>query len=122
MGDKMEDVTKINQTEPVQTDRQSPGSYNRKKQKKRRPYKEAKKYFSHLTRIVDETHKELEQKDSPFRLCVYQDGEDIFIDIVTIDESGKITRVFKHDISHNEFEELVSHIKSGRGLLLDADA
>ncbi len=30
--------------------------------------------------------------------------------------------VFKHDISHAELDDIVQHIKSGRGLILDADA
>ncbi len=46
----------------------------------------------------------------------------IFIDIVTIDDSGKTDQVFKHDISHAELENLIHQIKSGRGLILDADA
>jgi hypothetical protein len=45
----------------------------------------------------------------------------VFIDIVTLDDYGKISRIFKHDISHTELEDLVQHLKSGRGLLLDAD-
>ncbi len=45
----------------------------------------------------------------------------IFIDIVTIDDSGKTDQVFKHDISHAELENLIHQIKSGRGLILDDD-
>jgi len=92
-----------------------------KKQKKKKHFQEAKKHFDELTKIVDEAHKELADKNSPFRLCIYQEGDDIFIDIVTINDSGETDQVFKHDISHAELENLVHHIKSGRGLILDAD-
>ena len=118
----MEDIAKIYQTDPIHPDKPGISSYKKKKQKKRKRFHEAKKHFDELTKIVDETHKELELKDSPFRICVYQEGEDIFIDIVTIDESGNIDQTFKHDISHAELENLVNHIKSGRGLIFDADA
>ncbi len=71
---------------------------------------------------MEDLHKELEYKNSPFRICIYQEDDEVFIDIVTIDDSGKTGTAFKHDISHAEFEDLVHHIKSGRGLILDADA
>lgn len=118
----MEDVSKINQTEGIVTDRQSSGAFEHKKGKKRKHAKAAKKHLSELQLIVDETHKELERKKSPFRLCVYQEGEDIYIDIVTIDNLNRVQQVFRHDISHDELEDLIIQIKSGRGLLLDADA
>ena len=89
--------------------------------RKKKHHQEVKKSFDRLTKIVAETHRELEENDSPFRLCIYQEGDDIFIDIVTIDSLGKTSRILKHDISHAELENIVQHIKSGRGLLFDAD-
>ena len=117
----MDDIPKIYQSEPVSPNRTDTGSQERKKQKKKKTGQEVKKHFDTLTRIVEDIHRELESKDSPFRLCIYQEGEDVFIDIVTIDETGKIDKTFKHDVSHAELEELVRHIKSGRGLILDTD-
>lgn len=117
----MEDISKIYQAEPILPDKPGKKKYPRKKNKKKRYYKEAKKYFDELSQIVDETHKELEDNNSPFRLCVYQEGDDIYIDVVTIDDTGKISQVFKHDISHQELEDLIHNIKSGTGLILDAD-
>ncbi len=117
----MEDATKIYQSEATIPDKHQLSSFDKKKHKKRRHFHEAKKHFEELSLIVDETHKELEEKNSPFRVCIYQEGEDIFIDIVTIDENGNTTQVYKHDISHTELNDIVHHIKSGRGLILDAD-
>lgn len=117
----MEDIPKIFQTRPIVSDKPGQGLYDKKKEKRKKTWHGAKKHFDELTQIVEETHRELEINNSPFRLCVYQEDEDIFIDIVTIDDSGKISQVFKHDISHAELETLVHQIKSGRGLILDAD-
>ena len=117
----MEDISRIYKSGPIDHDRSNSASYEKKKYKKKKYYQEAKKHFDELTKIVDETHKELVENDSPFRLCVYQEGDDIFIDIVTIDDSGRTDQVFKHDISHAQLENLVQNIKSGRGLILDAD-
>jgi len=111
----MEDVSKINQGEGVLLDKSTIPTYDRKKHKK-------KKHFEELTKIVDEVHKELLVKESPFRLCIYQEGNDVFIDIVAMDDYGKISKVFKHDISHDELDDLVQHLKSGRGLVLDENA
>jgi len=118
----MEDVSKIDQSEGVLLDKSALSSYNRKKYKKRKHFEEAKKHLDELTKIVDEVHKELLVKESPFRLCIYQEGDDVFIDIVAMDGYGKISKIFKHDISHAELDDLVQHLKTGRGLMLDADA
>ena len=118
----MDDISKIYQSKSILPNKPNTSSFEKKKHKKRKRFQEAKKHFNELTKIVDEAHKELEKNESPFRLCVYQENNDIFIDIVTIDESGKIDQIFKHNITHVEFENLVQHIKNGgRGLILDAD-
>lgn len=118
----MEDISKIIQGEGIIPGKSAIPPYDRRRPKKRRYFHEAKNYFHELTKIVEEVHKELLIKDSPFRLCIYQQGDDIFIDIVTIDSFGKISQIFKHDISHEELDDLVQQIKTGRGLILDADA
>lgn len=117
----MEDVSKIFQSDPIHPDKQDISAHGEKRKKKKKHREEAKKHFDELTQIVEQTHQELEAKNSPFRLCIYQEDDDIYIDIVAIDDAGKISQVFKHDISHSELENLVQHIKSGRGLILDAD-
>ncbi|MFH2058245.1 MAG: hypothetical protein ABIJ59_05030 [Pseudomonadota bacterium] len=117
----MEDISKINQTELVQSDKPDKKSFDKKKQNKKKAKRNVKKHFNELSKLVEETHRELESNNSPFRLCIYQEGEDIYIDVVTIDHTGKTSQVFKHDISHAEVENLVQHIKSGTGLILDAD-
>ncbi|SDT86074.1 hypothetical protein [Desulfobacula phenolica] len=118
----MKDIAKINQSESIHPDKPNINSYEKKKHKRKKHGQEAKKHYDELIKIVDETHKDLEEKNSPFRLCVYQEGDDIFIDVVAIDNLGKITQVFKHDISHAQFEHLIHQLKSGRGLILDTDA
>jgi len=117
----MEDILKIYQTQAVHPDRPDQNRSGKKKHKRRRPFREAKKHLEELTKVVKETHKELETSHSPFRLCIYQEGEDIYIDVVTIDETGKTSQVFRHDVSHTEIENLVQQIKSGTGLLLNKD-
>jgi len=117
----MEDISKIDQIEQAYQNKPGSVSYDKKKKKKKKHPDEAKEHFNELAKIVEDAHRELEDNDSPFRLCIYQEGDDIFIDVVTVDGSGKISQVFKHDVSHLDLEDLVQQIKSGRGLILDAD-
>lgn len=118
----MADVTKIYQTEAILPDRPDIKQQDKRKNKQRKTNRAAKKHFQELSKIIEETHRELVDADSPFRLCIYQEGEDIYIDVVTLDGTGKTAHVFRHDISDFEVENLVHQIKSKTGLLLDADA
>ncbi|MCP4022309.1 MAG: hypothetical protein GY729_10740 [Desulfobacteraceae bacterium] len=118
----MEDIPHIYKSELLHQEKPDFNPHGKKKQKKRKPSAAVKKHFKNLTAMVDEAHKELEENHSPFRLCVYQEGEDIYIDVVTIDESGKTDQVFKHNITNEELQTLMQQIKSGRGLILDANA
>ena len=98
----MEDVTRISQSEPVTPEKSGLSVFGRSRQKKKKHSRKAKKHVAELSTLVDETHKELEKSNSPFRLCIYEEGEDLFIDIVAIDESGQPHQVFKSDISEPE--------------------
>jgi len=118
----MEDISKILHTDPVHPDKPPLSPQGRKKQKKKHAPRDPDKKLARLKKVVADTHRELEEKDSPFRLRIRQEDGDLFIDIVTIDDTGRITQVFVQDISNEDLENLMAHIKSGRGLLLDADA
>lgn len=117
----MEDRLKISQSKSIKPDNPGPRQYGKRKQKRRKPYRDAKKNLTELTQAVDDAHKELEQSNSPFRLCIYQEGEDIYIDVVTVDDNGTPKKVFRHDISHDEIQDLVYQIKSGTGLIFDVE-
>ena len=118
----MEDISKIYQTDPVVPDKPDRNAFEKKKQKRRKRHREAREHFTELNRMVHDVHQELEKNKSPFRLCVYQEDDDIFIDVVTIDDTGRTTKVFRHDISRAQVEEILHQIRSGTGLLLNADA
>jgi len=117
----MEDISHIYQGERVLKRRPDLNSQGRKKQKKKKHSAYVKQHFKDITDMVHEAHEELESKQSPFRICVYQEADDIYIDVVTIDEDGKIDQVFKHNITNDELESLVQHIKTGRGLIFDTN-
>jgi len=118
----MTDISKINHSEGIPEKRQSLSQFNKRKQKKRPPHHSVKRNIQALTKMAEEVHEELEAMDSPFRLCIYQEGEEVFIDVVAMDSSGNPVQVFRHDITNDEFEDLIHQIKSGRGLMFNIDA
>ncbi len=69
---------------------------------------------------MDEAHQVLEQMQSPFRLCIHEKEDEIFIDVVTLDSQGKTVQIFRQDITYEELEDLIQQIKSGRGLVLNS--
>jgi len=57
---------------------------------------------------------------SPYRFCVYQEDDDVFIDVVILGEDGKIKKIEKKNITDDEFSTWLNHIENGYGLLLDS--
>lgn len=117
--DELAKVTPSGSVPDKRPDRQRQGTGKQKKRKRRRF---ARSHIDHLTRIAHEAHRILEARGSPFRICIYEKEGDVFIDVITLDETGKPDEIFHQDISHRELEVLIHHIKSGRGLVFDARA
>ncbi|MCP3940289.1 MAG: hypothetical protein GY710_02245 [Desulfobacteraceae bacterium] len=118
----MTDVSRINHLENIPEKRQKLQRFNKRKQKKRPRHHFVKRNIQALTKIADEAHEELQAMNSPFRLCVYQEGDEVFIDVVAMDKSGNTIQVFRHDITNDEFEDLIHQLKTGRGLMFSIDA
>ncbi|MCP4718694.1 MAG: hypothetical protein GY860_04480 [Desulfobacteraceae bacterium] len=118
----MTDVSKIDHSEGIPAKRHSLQQFNKRKQKKKPRHHFVKRNIKALTKIADEAHEELQAMNSPFRLCVYQEGDEVYIDIVAMDGAGNVVQVFRHDITNEELEELIHQIKTGRGLMFSIDA
>nr|NJM03938.1 hypothetical protein [Desulfobacula sp.] len=96
-----------------------PPAADRGKKRKKKSAADPRKHFSVLSRLVEDTHLSLVAKESPFRLCVYREKEEILVDIVTLDKTRKINRLYNRTITHNDMETLGRQIHSGMGLILD---
>ncbi len=99
-----------NQSEEKRKKRQEP----QKKEKQ-----EVKDFFEEIVESVERVHSILQQKNSPYRFCVYKDGGEIFIDIVIHDENKNIKNIIKKNITHDEFQEMIKSIENLDGFLLD---
>lgn len=67
--------------------------------------------------LVKKAHFALKDKNFPFKLNIYQKGEDTYIDIVALD--GKTEQVLKQNLTDDELEEFIRQIKNGCRLILD---
>ncbi|MFC1585027.1 flagellar protein FlaG, partial [Fibrobacterota bacterium] len=73
-----------------------------KKRKKREQKKrdDARHHFQSLANAAERAHKILEQMKSPYRFCVYEEDNKVFIDVVALDSDGKIKEIKKKNITY----------------------
>lgn len=83
---------------------------------------EAGSHFQQLYSATELANDVLEKDKSPYRFRVYQEGEEVFIDIVIIDDDGNIKETKKTNITHEEFTTWLNHIEQGNGLFFDITA
>ncbi len=115
MNDELR-INKIVRVNPHKT----PLNPNRKKDQREDKHRdEAGNHFQQLAEAAELAHTVLEKNNSPYRFCVYQNGEEVFIDIVIVDEDGKIKEIKKKNITHDEFSTWLNHIEQGEGLFFD---
>ena len=119
----MDDKIRIKDVSPIspETVRVDPDSKREKRRRRKRD--EVKKHFKELADAAERLHDILVEHDSPYRFCVYQDKEEVLIDIVVLDEDrNEIQEVKQKNITHEEFITWADHIEKGGGLLIDSKA
>ncbi|MDR4505533.1 MAG: hypothetical protein MRK01_12205 [Candidatus Scalindua sp.] len=97
-------------------------SRRRKSNRDRKQRDEAGNHFQYLAEAAEIAHAVLEKNNSPYRFCIYQKDQEVFIDIVIVDEVGEIREVRKKNITHDEFSTWLNHIEQGEGFFLDLTA
>ncbi len=79
------------------------------------------KYYA-LTRLANDTHQTLKDKNSPLRLCVYGSENDIYLDVITMGKNKKINKIFTRPITNGSLNGLVKNIHNQMGLIIDYSA
>jgi len=95
-----------------------------RKQKKRRKKREspddrAKEHFQELSQMAEQVHEVFLKKELPYRFCIYKENNEVFFDLVVIDEKGTPQKTVKKNITHQEFSEIIKHIENLDGLFMD---
>jgi hypothetical protein len=115
----MDDEFKIDRVEKIPSNVGHVDAYDKRRKREKKHRDEASKHFQELTETAEKAHVVLIEKNSPYRFCIYQENEDIFIDVVIIDTDGSIKEIHKRNITHDEFISWVRHIEQESGLLID---
>jgi len=90
-----------------------------KGRRKRKKEAQAKEQFKRLARAAEEKHEILIKDGSPYRFCVYREGEAVFIDVVLLDENGAIKEVRTKEITHDAYLKWLLYMEAGQGLFID---
>jgi len=94
----------------------------KKKKGKKKPEiseDEAKEHFDELSQVAEQVHELLLSKNLPYRFCIYKEDNEIFFDLVVIDDKGTPQKTVKKNITHQEFSELIKNIENLDGLFMD---
>jgi uncharacterized FlaG/YvyC family protein len=92
------------------------------KQQQQDASKQSKDYIPTISRAVDASNEKLVRLNLPYRFSIYSEGDEVFINIVILDKSGKIVSEKKKNISHQEFARLMEDVSQIEGLFIDSNA
>ena len=84
-----------------------------------KPRKKVKDYIKTLSKATETSNERLEQQGIPFRFCVYEKDEKVFIDFAQLDKQGKVKTVETKDITNEDFNVWIDDIANIEGLVID---
>lgn len=79
-------------------------------------------YFATLAKRALVANNELTTKNLPYRFCVYQQGDQVLLDIVALDEKGNVIKTVRKNITEDDFDLLIDDMSLLEGLFLDTNA
>ena len=118
----MGDEIRVNKSVPIIPQKKTLEPGKREDQQEHKQKNEAGDHFQQLSNAAKLANDTLERDKSPYRFRVYQEGEEVFIDIVIVDDDLTIKETKKTNITHEEFTTWLNHIEQGNGLFFDITA
>ena len=115
----MENVPQINSYERMLYWNQFPSNPKRKKIKKKSSRRRSEGRFFTLANLVHDTDQTLMEKESPLRLYLYGDEDDLSMDVIVKDKTKKINQSFTRPIKNDNLKTIVKSIHNQIGLVLD---
>jgi hypothetical protein len=82
---------------------------------------EAVKHADELRDAAETANGKLASRNSPYRFYVYNEGGEIYLDLVILCEDGSIQKTGRRNITHEEFSDWLIHLERGEGLLFDTN-
>ncbi len=118
----MDDEIRVNKSVPIIPQKKTLKPVKKEDQQEHKHKDEAGDHFQQLSNAAKLANDTLERDKSPYRFRVYQEGDEVFIDIVIVDETLTIKETKKTNITHEEFTTWLNHIEQGNGLFFDITA
>lgn len=118
----MGDEIRVNKSVPIIPQKKTVRPSKKESQQEHKHKDEARDHFQQLSNAAKLANDTLERDKSPYRFRVYQEGKEVFIDIVIVDGSLTIQETKKTNITHEEFTTWLNHIEHGNGLFFDITA
>lgn len=115
----MEDVAQIQPYQRLVSWNQLPDRRPRYRKRKKRSIRSVERKLYTLSRMADETHQDLVMKNAPIRLCVYQDDDNLVMDVVAIDQEKNKNHHFSREITDEKLPDLIRQIHKQQGLILN---
>jgi len=113
-------VREIGGSLPMRSEKAAmPKERRRRQHRRHEDADEAKDHFEELEREAATLRYDLVREGSRYRYYVYRKGDRVLIDIVLLDDNGRITSVDTRDITHQPFCKWAQNIRGEEGLLLD---
>ena len=112
-------VNPLNSAEMVPPKKSHHKKWDRERHRRKYPVARSKDRFKELTDAVEKAHHQLVKEKSPYRFCVYEEEGEVFIDLVLLNEKGKIGTIKKKNITNEEFSKWMEIIERGEGLFFD---
>ena len=83
--------------------------------------RDPKEYMHAISQAAKTSNELLAKKGSRYRFCVTEEGENVIIDLVMLDDAGKIIKEVRRNITNDDFDKLINNIASIEGLLFDSN-
>lgn len=87
--------------------------------RRHRPADEAQKHFPELAKLAELAHERLVEANSRYRFCIYEKDGGVFLDVVILDENGKVAELVQREITHQDFLDWLDRIEEEEGLIFD---
>jgi hypothetical protein len=117
------DVNKIDASGPIQgLGRRGSDGKERKQGRPAAPKKGASRYLNALSKAVEASNKVCAKKALPYRFRVYLENNNLYIDLLTLDNSGNIIEEKRKNVTEADFSRLIDDVSNIAGLFFDGTA
>ena len=104
----------------VMNRRRGKGNFGLKKKRKASPApEEAGDHVAELEALAEWGNREARARGSHYRFHIRSVGDDLFVDVVILDERERVKEIMASEITHEELLRTVEHIREGEGVLFD---